>query len=204
MIQLYLLDCSYLADPQNLAYALPLLDEQRREKTLKFKPPMRRAQSAGAGLLLKHLFGDAIYTYGANGKPYLKDRNDLFFSISHSDHYVVCTASETEVGVDIEPLSPIRPAMVRRCFSADEQNWIGDDAHRFTRLWTMKEAYMKFTGTGLSVPAKDIHLPIPPDNGFDPGNSCWWHLCEWDAPISLCSSEKHAVEVRNITIKDLL
>lgn len=188
MIKIYWLDCSPLFDEQELARILPLLDEPRREKTLRYKTAERRAQSAGASLLLRRLFGDAEYAYGENGKPYLKDRTDLYFSLSHSDKYAVCAVADCEVGIDIEPISPARPAVLRRCFTEEEQRWIGEDAARFTRLWTMKEAYMKLTGTGLSVPAKEIALPIPPTDGYDEQNRCYWSLPDWDGlTLSLCA-----------------
>ena len=204
MIRVYWLDCSALMDEAVLENALPYLGAERREKTLRLQTAERRAQSAAAGLLLRHLFGDTEHTYGTNGKPYLLGREDLFFSLSHSGKYVVCAVAECEIGVDIEPVSPIRPAVVRRCFNEAEQAWIGEDAARFTRLWTMKEAYMKLTGTGLSVPAKSITLPIPPQYGYDDKNRCYWFFPTSDIPISICANESDHMEVIVANLKDLL
>lgn len=204
MIQVYLLDCSLLFESPELERVLPLLDTQRRSKTLRLKTAERRAQSAGAGLLLRHVFGDVEYTYGTNEKPYLADRDDLFFSLSHSDRYVVCAVSDSEVGIDVEPVSPIRPAVVRRCFTPEEREWIGDDPERFIRLWTMKEAYMKLTGTGLSVPAKEIKLPIPPKAQYDAANNCFWAFPELPIPCSLCSPQEEPFVVISKDEKDLL
>ena len=71
MIRVYWLDCSALKDEAVLENALPYLGAKRREKTLRLQTAERRAQSAAAGLLLRHLFGDTEYTYGINGKPHL-------------------------------------------------------------------------------------------------------------------------------------
>ena len=204
MIKVYWLDCSPLLDEQEWLRALPCLGAERRAKTLRLQTAERRAQSAGTGLLLRHLFGDAEYVYGANGKPYLKDRSNCFFSISHSARYVVCAVADCEVGVDIEPISPIRPAVLRRCFTEREQVWIGDDAERFALLWTMKEAYMKLTGTGLSVPAKAIDLVIPVTPGYDARNNCHWFLPDFCIPISICAHSSAHLEMIEKTIKDLL
>ena len=68
----------------------------------------------------------------------------------------------------------------------------------------MKEAVMKLTGSGFSVPANKIVLPIPPTNGYDSQNECWWHLLDWDAPLSLCCRKEDSVIQNIITIKDLL
>jgi len=190
MIKVYWLDCTPLFDERELTRILPTLDETRREKTLRYKTAERRAQSAGAGLLLRHIFGDTAYVFGENGKPYFKDRDDLFFSLSHSGKYVVCAVADCEIGVDLELVSPIRPAVMRRCFTPQEQAWIENDPVRFTRLWTMKEAYMKLTGTGLSVPAKEITLPTPPKDEFDEKNRCFWSLWDRNDVILSLSSER--------------
>lgn len=204
MIRVYWLDCSPLLDEQEFARTLPCLDEDRRTKTIRLQTAERRAQSAGAGLLLRHLFGDVEIFYGVNGKPYLKGRNDLYFSISHSKRYVVCAVAECEVGIDIEPVSPIRPAVLRRCFTEMEQEWIGDNPERFARLWTMKEAYMKMTGTGLSVPAKAVELHVPAEPGYDEHRNCHWLFPEFNIPISVCAHSSAHLEMVEKTIKDLL
>lgn len=204
MIQLYFLDCSPLLDQNQLQRSLPLLDEARREKVDRLRMDEKKAQSAAAGLLLRKLFGDVTYAYGHNGKPYIANDQDRYFSISHSGRYVVCAVADTEVGVDVEVLSSPRPAVIRRCFTPEEQDWIDNDSDRFIRLWTMKEAYMKLTGSGLSIPAKDVHLPIPPVNGFDNANNCWWHLSRWESPVSLCCHQEDIVKEHIISIKDLL
>ena len=204
MVQLFFLDCSPLLDQLELDRALPLLDESRRNKVNRFPLAEKKAQCAAVGLLLRHLFGDVAYRYGENGKPYLANRTDLFFNVSHSGNYVVCAISDTDIGVDIEVGSAIRPAVMRRCFNTMEQEWIDNDSKHFIRLWTMKEAYMKLVGSGLSLPPIDISLPISPTNGYDEQNRCWWYLSEWNTPVSLCCDCEQTVEERHITIKDLL
>lgn len=203
MISLYWLDCTPLYDPKELQNALPYLDQERLEKTLRLQTAERRAQSAAAGLLLRHLFGDAALVYGEHGKPYAKD-NNRYFSLSHSDRYVVCAVADEEIGVDMEPISPIRPAVLRHCFTQDEQRWIGDDSERFTRLWTMKEAYMKLTGTGMSVPAKEIQLPIPAIEGYDEISRCNWIFPQFPFVTSICTNSSAHLEMIEKTIKDLL
>ena len=73
MIRVYWLDCSALMDETVLENALPYLGAERREKTLRLQTAERRAQSAAAGLLLRHLFGDTEYTYGIN-----TEKGDVF------------------------------------------------------------------------------------------------------------------------------
>ena len=202
-MQVYWLDCSPLSEPTALERVLPCLDAPRREKTLRLQTAERRAQSAAAGLLLRHLFGDAEYGNGPHGKPYLKDESRCF-SLSHTDRYVVLAVADDEVGVDVEAADTIRPAVKRRCFTDEEQEWIGEDTARFFRLWTMKEAYMKLTGTGLSVAAKDIALTMPPSDGYDSIHDCYWWLLDTPIPCSVCTKKNDSVEIVCVEIKDLL
>ena len=79
-------------------------------------------------------------------------------SVTHSgDLVAVAVADGTEVGVDLEV--PCLPDAGTLSLVLDEREraWVesagGGAAHRFTRLWTGKEAVAKALGTGLpSVP----------------------------------------------------
>lgn len=96
------------------------------------------------------------------GKPKLSDRCGaglaLTFNLSHARGIVACAiAPGREVGVDIERAdstvdwSPV----VERYFTRAEIVQLDqcpppDRAARFAELWTLKEAHMKATGSGLS------------------------------------------------------
>lgn len=90
------------------------------------------------------------------GKPMLKDRPDIHFNISHTKNAIVCAVSEFSVGIDLERLRKINKSLVRRFFTRNEQEYVfsGEDCQdeRFTQIWTMKEAYIKRIGKGLSIP----------------------------------------------------
>ena len=62
------------------------------------------------------------------------------------------------MGVDVEKIRTFRGCerLAMRFFAADEQEYIfavkGDNerAERFTKIWTLKECYLKYLGSGLS------------------------------------------------------
>lgn len=91
------------------------------------------------------------FEYGEHGKPFLKEREDFCFSFSHAGEYVVFVSSDEPVGTDIENISRGNEKIARRYFQEDEYRSIYVEHSRsFAEIWTSKEAYVKYLGTGLS------------------------------------------------------
>lgn len=85
-------------------------------------------------------------------KPYFKN-SDVKFSISHSEDYVAVAVSDNEIGVDIEKITDkSRDNMIDRFFLPSEQEFYynSEDKAAFAVLWTRKEAYLKYTGKGIT------------------------------------------------------
>lgn len=96
--------------------------------------------------------------FSEKGKPYLKDRNDIFFSISHSKRCCVCVISDREIGVDAEEIKPFSQRLAEKVCSENELLKIEnspDKAREFTKIWTMKESFIKMTGEGFSHGLKE-------------------------------------------------
>ncbi len=103
------------------------------------------------------------FATGAHGKPALSGRScaaqDIQFSLSHSGAYaVVAVAAGRAVGVDVEVRRKDvnAPNLAQRFFAAGEAQQIiqthGDAQQQlFYRYWTVKEAYLKGRGVGLSL-----------------------------------------------------
>lgn len=190
---IYAVDCTPWLAEDAVANALPYLDDKRRSRIRRLRVPLKRAQCAAAGLLLTHLFGEKgvapNLTYGENGKPYLADDPNTFFSITHSDKWVFLAVSDSEIGIDAQMPRKVCPRLAARSTTPEELAWVKEDTEpHFTRLWTMKEAYLKYTGTGLSVPIREVTLAVPPTNGYDEQNHCYWALLTYEGiPLSVCS-----------------
>ena len=115
----------------------------------------------GKKLLLRMLrdvgVNDPDIARDRNGRPYLVSFPNIDFNISHADNIAVCVLSvgEGRVGVDVEKAnigesSPRRDRLLERFFSKDKIN----SGKSLAELWTEKEAYLKYLGTGLSADLK--------------------------------------------------
>lgn len=121
-------------------------------------------------LLGKHLGtdGDKLkISRNQYGKPYLVEYSNIHFNISHTKGAIACAVSDCPVGVDIERIRKIDSRVVRYFFSQQEKDYVLADTEntdfRFTEVWTKKEAYLKFLGTGILLPVEkfnvyDIHV----------------------------------------------
>jgi 4'-phosphopantetheinyl transferase len=106
---------------------------------------------------------------GSHGRPEvgLADCR-LSFNLAHSGGVVVCAlGTDTEVGVDVEDRgrAPLDPQLVARYCSPDEQSFVAVDGRvgwqdRFLQLWTLKEAYLKARGLGLTVHLADLSFTL--------------------------------------------
>lgn len=105
--------------------------------------------------------------YDSYGKPYFEGHENATFNLSHSGYMVACalnTAAEGEiaaqVGIDIERvrIDTVRAERVAERYFNDAEKAIlapfAADAEAycrlFTRIWTKKEAILKYLGVGLT------------------------------------------------------
>lgn len=106
---------------------------------------------------------DIVFEYGSKGKPVLKNAKDRFFNITHSGDWVVCGVSDTEIGVDIEILKKARMNVADRFFTNKEVDKLNSLSEKeqddyFFLLWTVKESYLKYLGTGLTKPLNSFDV----------------------------------------------
>lgn len=91
------------------------------------------------------------FDYGQHGKPFFKNLVNLCFNVSHSENLVAVAFCEKSVGVDIELLRDVDLKISERFFHENEKLFVKDNK-TFLKIWTRKEAYIKYTGSGLSTP----------------------------------------------------
>ena len=81
------------------------------------------------------------------GKPRLKSSR-IEFSISHSKSFLACAISTNEIGLDIEEFDEKHERLKDKVFSEEEKNKFTHSSD-ITKIFTIKEAYLKYLGTGL-------------------------------------------------------
>lgn len=153
-------------DRQTLEYLLHYLLPYRQEKALRYRQEIDRKTCVMAYLLLLHAlhsnYGihEPKFSFGSAGKPYLTDYPDIHFNISHCPKGCICGISSSPIGVDIQDMRPFSQEIAKHCCSEEELNLLveaTDPAMEFTRMWAMKESYLKMNGTGITqiLPAID-------------------------------------------------
>jgi 4'-phosphopantetheinyl transferase len=111
------------------------------------------------------------FSKGEHGKPSIVEPPlPLRFNLSHSHDLVACAvALHHDVGVDIECSGRHNDvlAIARRYFSATESAELfalptEQQRDRFFDYWTLKEAYIKARGEGISLGLGNFSFHLPP------------------------------------------
>ena len=95
------------------------------------------------------------------GKPYFADYPEIHFNYSHCRDVAVCVLSSARTGIDIETIRPFHEQTARRFCCDREWNWLEKQEDKdlaWIRVWTLKEAYVKYTGTGIRTNLSQIDM----------------------------------------------
>lgn len=173
MIKTYLIDVRQLQNEAVYEKTLSFVSPYRRQKIALLKHQRDKERSLGAALALNQaLLGYGLeermmeYDVGVQGKPYFRYYPELYFSLSHSGDYAICSIGECEIGNDIEKVKSGRLRVAERFFAAEELVWmqqvdsVEKMEDRMFRIWTMKESFLKVTGLGMSLPLKDFTVTM--------------------------------------------
>lgn len=166
---------SLQSDPQEVEQALGLLSAEEQGRARRYYFARDRNRFVLARAFLRTLLGD--YTgeepgrvplrLSLSGKPFLADRSDFHFNLSHCEDRGVVAIARQPVGVDLEKIRDIPEALTiaehlftiseiraLRAFPAQMQS------EAFLRGWTRKEAYVKGRGGGLLTPLVSFEVTL--------------------------------------------
>ena len=137
------------------------------------------------------------FCYGASGKPAIGApvcSDTLSFNLSHSAGLAVYAVTrKRQIGIDVERVRPLPECdeIATRFFSPGEAKVIRAvpselKNETFFRCWTRKEAYIKATGEGLSLPLHLFHVSLSTAGRTalvtapDPSERYRWSLQEFE------------------------
>jgi 4'-phosphopantetheinyl transferase len=158
-----------------------LLDDAERAQADRFHFAADRLAYTAAHAMTRQMLSAAgelppqswRFATGPGGKPYIDPalgRPALRFNLSHTRGMAACAVCwGDELGVDVEPPhdGDFTLEIARDQFAAAEAALLAGlepPARRiaFSRVWTLKEAYVKATGEGLEVPLDCFAFSLDP------------------------------------------
>ena len=136
----------------------------------------QRRYVAGRGILRK-LLGQYLeeapeaieFAYSEYKKPFLK-KQQLQFNLAHSAELALFAFCQTaDIGVDVERIRQVSDAegIAARFFAPGENEFFqatdsGQRDEAFFACWTLKEAFIKAVGEGLSYPLDSFEVAFAP------------------------------------------
>lgn len=166
-------------EPDAIAAAVGLLSDEELAQYGRFHFAEDARDYAAAHALLRTVLSrdgaraprDWQFEKTPAGKPFLRDADaggDASFSLSHTRGMVACAVTrDADVGIDVERIDRDVNAggIAMRFFAPAETAALGRlapelRARRFFDLWTLKEAFVKALGLGLSFPLNRVAFDV--------------------------------------------
>ncbi len=185
---------------RDFARSVGLLSGAERERLGRYAFQRDARQYGAARALLRLALGnylgcqpEAVLLFqDAAGKPHVRSEQRLDFSITHCDGCVaVAIARDARVGIDIETLAREHIdylELAQEIYSTPEYQGIRQQKPaqgriQFVELWTLKEAYVKAIGLGLSKSLAECVFSFHADAGLrfrdqaeDDGHALQWRF----------------------------
>lgn len=158
MLRVAIFDNMSLCTAEEVQKMLPLVSAQRRENALKYKHVFGQWAALKSWMMWESLVDgprSLEWKFNEYGKPYIGGGPE--FSISHCKEGIAVAVDDKPIGIDIESIRKADEALIQRTMNIAEQQEIAAAEKpevAFTALWTRKEAYLKYLGTGI---IDDLH-----------------------------------------------
>lgn len=152
--EVYYVNCGPLADGSLFERIYDQMPDERKARIDSYRFNKDKRLSLGAGYLAKIYNPDGMFHQ----------------NISHSGDIAVLAISDQPVGVDIERIkmkevdseeNRRRIKLAERFFHEEEFEYLKklkNPDSAFTRIWTMKESYVKMLGTGFATDPKTFSV----------------------------------------------
>ncbi|WZX99268.1 4'-phosphopantetheinyl transferase superfamily protein [Bacillus sp. FSL W7-1360] len=189
---------------------LKKVSPERQARILRMRRPADRIRSLVSELLARKYISEARHIAFAEieflsneyGKPLVSEALSLSFNLSHSGNWVLFALDETTVGVDVEQIHSIEElSLAKRFFDPAEAAQLSELSEkqrqeRFFQLWSLKESYIKWKGTGLGTPLHSFRFMKEKGEwsfSNDHGDECFFHSIRLDDShyMAVCTSKRY-------------
>lgn len=220
MIRTYIMDIRQLSEPEVFQKNYREMTPERQKKIDAFRQQNDKLRSLAAGIVLERGLSElgvwkaqGQFCYGRYGKPYLNNRLDIQFNLSHAGNYAVAAFGNKEIGIDIEQVGRGNMKIVSRFFTKKEQEYLKNlpegkrQEKDLIKFWTRKESFVKAVGEGLSFGIECVETSVGKraeilmEKGF-PDYFFYEYQLE-GYQIAVCSTETEIDEtLRWVTVHD--
>ncbi|SFU45573.1 4'-phosphopantetheinyl transferase [Clostridium sp. DSM 8431] len=218
------IDISCINYEDYIDFLLSFVDENKKKKALRFIRKEDRIRTLIADIMVRSYVcekynyknKDIIYGYNEFKKPYLINKDNINFNVSHSGKYVVAAFDNEAIGVDVEKINKDTEykVLAKNFYTKNEYLRIENlneekSIIEFFKLWTFKESYIKFEGKGLSIPLNSFEIEKNNENNTyylkDNEKNIYFNNFNIDEEyeLSCCSRKKDAI-LKEITFNDLI
>ena len=166
-IHLWSLDPRQISIAHKLDSLITLLSKSEVQKVQRYRHPQGQHDALITRLFIRSVLAlyteqdaqDLQFAITAHGKPELCNSSlPIRFNLSHSNNLIICAVClNHDIGCDVESLArKINiESIAKRYFSAHEYQSLqmlspAAQKTRFFEYWTLKEAFVKATGLGIS------------------------------------------------------
>ena len=148
------------------------MNEDRRARVKRYRNVLQKKCTLAGEWLVREMLAEItgknpeyfIISADEKGKLYCDNTPEIHFNISHSDDLVAAAVCDKPVGIDIEVIRNVSLKLAKRVCAQKELEYVfGKLPHeedylsqnfeyirRFLEIWTIKEAYFKCIGTGIT------------------------------------------------------
>ncbi|REC46645.1 4'-phosphopantetheinyl transferase family protein [Chryseobacterium pennipullorum] len=176
-MHIYCIDINNLLDEAEFNGLIQYVSPDKKAKIQRFRKSIDAVRSLLGDLIIRTILcrhygltnDEIYYEYQEFGKPYLPHHSHLHFNISHSGDWVVGVVSKNPAGVDIEKIAEVKENLTSWSLTTEEYQQFQklNKTERtlfFFKLWTLKESYVKATGTGLSEGLNTLEITMDNEN----------------------------------------